>query len=101
MTFSVKTFYKMSYKHGYDLREGIVSLLNISINMSSPSPRGVRGPLFGPGPPPVFFDSWDLKCAKKIGGPFQSGSFSAVSTINVKISSFFGKKLKNCIRSWC
>ena len=51
--------------------------------------------------PPVFFDSWDPKCAKKNWGPFQSGSFSAVSTINVKISSFFEKKKKNCIRSWC
>ena len=66
-----------------------------------PSPRGGggTGSSLRTRSPPFFFDSWDPKCAKKIGGPFQSGSFSAVSTINVKISSFFG--IKNCIRSWC
>ena len=62
---------------------------------------GVRGPLSMDQVPPVFFLFLGPKCAKENWGPFQSGSFSAVSTISVKISSFFGKKLKNCIRSWC
>ena len=26
--------------------------------------------------PSVLFDSWDPRCVKKIGGPFQSGCFS-------------------------
>ena len=49
----------------------------------SPSPRGPDGVFSPEQVPPVFFNSWDPKCVKKIGGSFQSVSFSAVGTINV------------------
>ena len=61
-----------------------IMVLPAAFDQFSPSPR-VQNGVFSPDqvPPPFFSILGDPKCVKKIGGPFQIGSFSAVSTINV------------------
>ena len=60
---------------------GYCTYLFFYCSRTIPSPRGPDR-VFSPDQvPPIFFYSWNPKCGKKIGGPFQNGSFNATGTI--------------------